>query len=244
MSVTCTVIIGAAQHLDSLKQRAGGEGEVLVFTNDDVLAALAAITAKRPQVVTLERLFAATSRGAALINRVKADPALDSAEIRIVSHDGSYSRVSPRRQPSNPLATAASEPLPPQPRSAPAPSPATSPPAAGLPLDHRGTRRARRFRMREGTEVQLDGTLVKIADLSVSGAQVVAHDQLKPQQRVRLMLADDLGMVRLNASVAWAKFDVSEGISRYRAGIEFKDPEVKAVEAFCMRHKIKDDARS
>lgn len=238
MSVSCTVIIGAAQHLDSLKQRAGGEGEVLTFTDDDVLAALAAITAKRPQIVTLERLFAATSRGAALINRVKADPALDSAEIRIVSHDGSYSRVSPRRPPFNPLATGASKPSTPKPRSTPAPSVTAVPPATASQLDNRGTRRFRRFRLREGTEVQLDGALVNIADLSVGGAQVISQYQLKPQQRVRMILADDLGMVRLNAAVAWALFEVSQGTARYRAGIEFKEPEVKAVEAFCMRHKV------
>ena len=245
MSVNCTIIIGAAQHLDSLKQRAGGEGEVLAFTDDHVLAALVAIKEKRPQVITLERLFAATSRGAALINRVKADPALDSAEIRIVSHDGSYSRVSPRRPPFNPLAPAASKPkpLPPQPRSAPAPSATPAPPSAAPQLDHHGTRRVRRFRMHEGTEVQLDGGLVIIADLSVAGAQVISQHQLKPQQRVRMILADDLGMVRLNGSVAWARFDVSPAGARYRAGIEFKDPEAKAVEAFTMRHKIKDAAR-
>ena len=86
--------------------------------------------------------------------------------------------------------------------------------------------------------MQLDGALVKMADLSVGGAQVLSQYQLKPQQRVRMILADDLGMVRLNAAVAWALFEVSQGIARYRAGIEFKDPEVKSVEAFCMRHKI------
>lgn len=243
MSVSGTVIIGAAQHLDSLKQLSDGDGEVLVFTDDDVLAALAAITAKRPRVVMLERLFAATSRGAAFINRVKADPALESAEIRIVSHDGSYSRVSPRRPPFNPLAPPAGKalPLPPAlPRRVPPPS-ATAPSAAAgsSQIDHRGTRRVPRFRMHEGTEVQLDGALVIMADLSVSGAQVISQYQLKPQQRVRLILADDLGMVRLNGSVAWARFGVSQGTACYRAGIEFKDPEVKSVEAFCMRHKIK-----
>ena len=86
--------------------------------------------------------------------------------------------------------------------------------------------------------MQLDGALVKIADLSVGGAQVLSQHQLKPQQRVRMILADDLGMVRLNAAVAWALFEVSQGIARYRAGIEFKDPEVKSVGAFCARHKI------
>src|SRR5436190_12761980 len=136
MSVTCTVIIGGAQHLDSLKQRAG-DGDVLTFTDDNVLAALAAITAKRPQIVTLERLFAATSRGAALINRVKADPALGSVEIRIVSHDGSYSRVSPRRPPFNPLDTSAGKPPPPPARLSPAPSVIVAPPAAAPQLDKR-----------------------------------------------------------------------------------------------------------
>ena len=37
-------------------------------------------------MVALEQLFAATSRGAALINRIKADPRW-SCEIRIVSHE-------------------------------------------------------------------------------------------------------------------------------------------------------------
>src|SRR4051812_18810142 len=97
MSGTVTVIIGAAQHLDTLKRRAEGDSEVLAFSDEDALAAIAAIRKRRPQFITLERLFAATSRGAALIDRVKADPLLASAEIRIVSHDGSYSRVSARR---------------------------------------------------------------------------------------------------------------------------------------------------
>src|SRR5689334_20921391 len=97
MSEPCTVIIGAKQHLESLKERAGATGEVLTFSDEEALSALEAINAKRPQIITLERLFAPTSRGAALITRVKADPLLASAEIRVVSHDGSYSRVSPRR---------------------------------------------------------------------------------------------------------------------------------------------------
>src|SRR5205823_6439011 len=97
----CTVVIGAQQHLDALRKRAASNGgeEVLAFSDADPLRALEAINQRHPQAVTLERLFAATPRGAALINPIKADPALSSTEIRIVSHDGGYARVSPRRRP-------------------------------------------------------------------------------------------------------------------------------------------------
>ena len=76
MSTPCTVIIGAAELLDALRESAAGGGEVLSFEDKEPLKALEAITTRQPNVIALERLFAATSRGAALINRIKADPAL------------------------------------------------------------------------------------------------------------------------------------------------------------------------
>jgi PilZ domain-containing protein len=228
MAEPCTVIIGAEEHLDSLKRHTDSNDEVLAFRDEDALAALAAITTRSPQVIILERLFAATARGTAFINRLKADAGLSSVEIRMVSHDGSYTRVSLRRAPLNPLA--------PREDKTPASMPATAtPPSAHL--DYHGTRRSQRFRLHEGTEVQLEGSLAKIVDLSPIGAQVLSQQPLKPQQRIRIVLADDLGMVRVNAAVAWASFEIPKGASRYRAGIEFKDAEPKAVEAFCMRHK-------
>ena len=73
-----------------------GNSEVLTFTDAEALHALDAITKRRPTVVALERLFATTPRGAALINRIKVDPNLTNTEIRIVSRDADYLRVSPR----------------------------------------------------------------------------------------------------------------------------------------------------
>ncbi len=109
MSESCTVVIGAPEHLDALRKRAGADGEILGFADREVAKALEAITTRRPAAVVLERLFAATSRGAALINRIKADPDLTFAEIRIVAHDGSYSAsrrdaARPRQRPPPPLA--------------------------------------------------------------------------------------------------------------------------------------------
>src|SRR5436189_3125619 len=101
MSTPCTVVIGAVELLETIRQNAPDDSEVLTFSDTEPLKALDAITVRQPNVIVLERLFAATSRGAALINRIKADPSLTNAEIRVVSLDGTY-RVSPRRTPAPP----------------------------------------------------------------------------------------------------------------------------------------------
>jgi len=232
MSALCTVVIGPQTHLDALRARANsnGGGEVLAFNEAEARNALDAILSRKPTIVTLERLFATTPRGVALINRIKADPGLSSVEIRVASHDGDYSRVSPRRTPP------AVAPIVAAPAARP-PTPAAAPVAAVAQLDWRGTRRAPRFRMKDNTELQVDGGLAKVVDLSSIGAQIVSKSALRPQQRLRVTLADDLGVVRFSAAVAWAAFEIPKGTSRYRAGIEFRDAEGKEVEAFAHRHK-------
>jgi CheY-like chemotaxis protein len=81
------VLIAAPAHLAALKARPE-LGEIIAFADADVLQALEAITSLRPDVVALEKMFADTSRGAALINRIKADPTLKHCEVRLVLHDG------------------------------------------------------------------------------------------------------------------------------------------------------------
>ena len=116
-------------------------------------------------------------------------------------------------------------------------APSVSADEAARNLDYRGTRRAPRFRMAEGTEAQVDGTFATIVDLSTLGAQILCATPLKPQQRVRIILGDDLGLVKCSASVAWASFEIPKGVSRYRAGVEFNDAEASTIDAFCKRHK-------
>src|ERR687887_2364583 len=97
VSNACTVVIGAPDLLPLLKERTpAGDDEVLAFSDADALRALEVISERRPRMVALERVFAATPRGAALINRIRADPALTGAEIRVLSHQGDYTRVLPR----------------------------------------------------------------------------------------------------------------------------------------------------
>jgi PilZ domain-containing protein len=240
MSTPCTVIIGALELLDALRDSTDTGGEVLAFSDTEIVKALDAITSRPPAVIALERLFAATSRGAALINRIKADPALLGAEIRVVSLDGTY-RVSPRRTAVPPILS--TEPAP-QPASVTADAAVEILPqaadAAAAPLahnlDYRGTRRAQRFRLVEGTEMQVDGALATIVDLSTHGAQILCPTLLRPQQVVRIVFGDDLGILKFSATVVSASFEIPKGVSRYRAGIEFKDAEPTSVAAFCRRH--------
>ena len=171
--------------------------------------------------------LAATSRGAALINRIKADPKLSSCEIRIVAHDSPYSRVpggSPAESTADSTAEGAAVAV-----AAPAP--------AGASLDQRGTRRAPRFRIVDGVEVKMDGNTATLVDLSLVGAQVVSPTILKPNQRLRMSLVDGKKPIRFSAGVAWAFFELAKTGPRYRAGIEFFDAEADAVEKFCESKK-------
>ena len=90
----CTVLIAAPALMPVLAERTATEGsELLAFPDSDALRALDVITKRRPAIVALDRGFAASPRGAALINRIKADPSLIQSEIRVVSHDSSDARV-------------------------------------------------------------------------------------------------------------------------------------------------------
>ena len=219
--MSATVLIAAPEHLTVLKERSDLSG-ALAFADTDALQALDTITRQRPAVVALERLFAATSRGAAFINRIKADPALAACEIRIVAHDSAYSRVAPRR---------AGEPPP-----AAAPAAVAEPPRPA-PLDQRGTRRAPRFKVVDNVEVLVDGNPATLIDVSVVGAQVLSATTLRPNQRLRMSLPDATRPIRFSAGVAWAAFEMPKGGPRYRAGIEFYDADAEAVGRFIDANK-------
>jgi hypothetical protein len=113
-----TVLIAAPEHLTILKSRPE-LADSIAFADADVLQALEAITSLRPDVVALEKVFADTSRGNALINRITADPSLKHCDIRIVMHQGGTEVVQRDLEPAPPA--------PPE-------------PAPLSPLDYRGTR--------------------------------------------------------------------------------------------------------
>ncbi len=240
------VVIGASELLDALRSSAG-VGGALAFPDTQPLQALQAITERRPSLVVLERLFAATSRGAALINRIKSDPSLAQTEIRVLSHTGDYARVIARPAARMPEATAPAAVGKSDHASAAAGNAAAvasavnqAPSGEARPLDWHGTRRAPRVRVRAGVEMQIDGDAAVLIDISLIGAQVLSSASLRPNQRVRIALPQDDGPIRFRASVAWAKFELPKtgGAPRYRAGLEFVDADEASITRYCDRVKV------
>src|SRR5919112_1031026 len=87
------VVIAASNLMTSLRERLADDGELVVFPDTEPIQALKSILDPRPRLIVLERLVAATPRGAAHINRIKNDPQLGHAEVRVMSHSGDYTRV-------------------------------------------------------------------------------------------------------------------------------------------------------
>jgi hypothetical protein len=215
------VLIAAPELIPALRERLGGnDEELLTFADSEPLLALQAIAADRPPIVALERLFAASPRGAALITRIKADRALDACEIRILSHDSDYTRVSPRT-PAN---------------STPPPRPARVYRRASR-LDT-GTRRVDRFRMRADVSMMLENRPAFVVDLSELGTQVLAHASLKPKQHVHALLDPGGLELELEGTVVWVQVERVGGRTAYRAGIEFEAPDRPAIARFCEKNKV------
>jgi hypothetical protein len=88
--LAATVLIAPAEHLGGLQEQRGLKG-AKTFVDTEAHLALEHITSERPQIIALEREFATSRRGVALVNRIKGDSSLANTEIRIV-----FSRRAPR----------------------------------------------------------------------------------------------------------------------------------------------------
>ena len=201
-----TVLIAASERLAALQQQADLTNAE-AFTDTDVLKALDTIARRRPQVVALDQRFAASARGAAFINRIKADPALASCEIRVIDPDASAGRgtVTPADAAAVAPAAAAADALP------------------AVQLDRTGTRRAERVAISKSVAVLIDGNPATLVNISIVGAQVLSPSLLRPNQRVRMSLVDEARPIRFNGVVAWAAFEMPKEGPRYRAGVNFYD---------------------
>jgi hypothetical protein len=214
------VLIGPADALPGLQERLDPNAEVQTFTESEALEALDHIIRTKPGIIALQDEFSATSRGTALINRIKDDPALSACEVRVLAHDAAQNRVAVKRSGhAGGPAVAVDEPQP--------------------ALDQRGTRRAPRIRIKDGVEVAVDGNPAALVDLSTVGAQVVSPTVLKPNQRVRVTMGDGKAAVRCSGAIAWAAFEMPKGMpTRYRAGIDFgTSANVPGVDSFANKNK-------
>jgi hypothetical protein len=215
MSTPTVVLIAAPDLIPALRERLGDDAQIVTFGDSEPLRALRAIVSLRPDVVALERMFAASPRGAALIARIKTDPALVTAEVRVLSHNSGYQRVSPRR---------------------PAAPPNTRAPRSARRLDP-GTRRAPRFQVKDSTRAAVDGDDAQIVDLSTFGAQLVVPGSLKAKRVVTVTLGSGRKPLRATGTIVWARVELSRKGPVSRVGVEFADSDQPALDAFVQAHR-------
>lgn len=215
------VLIGLADSLPALRERLDKAADIQTFTDGEALEALDHIMTTKPEVVAMQDEFSESSRGVALINRIKDDPSLAETEVRIMAKDAKRNRVAVKRggKGGGGAAVAVDEPKP--------------------VLDQKGTRRAPRIRVKDGVEIAVDGNPASLVDVSTVGAQVISPTILKPNQRVRVILGDARNQIKCSGSIAWAAFEMPKGsATRYRAGIDFgSSADVGALNAFSKKHK-------
>ena len=233
------VVIAAPNLMSSLAERLAAEGELFTFSDTEPIQALQAILEHRPRLIVLERLVAATPRGAALINRIKTDPNLAQSEVRVMSHTGDYMRQVPRANAAASAGPGGGSESGAAAVAVAAQAPAATPEQPARPLDWQGTRRAPRVRVKNGVEIQLDGNPAAVIDVSTVGAQVVSATILRPNQKVRVSIPQDDALMRCRGTVAWAKFELpkASGPPVYRAGVEFLDADANVVGQFSTRNR-------
>ena len=213
------VLIGPLDSLPALQERLDPKADVQTFTDAEALEALDHIIRNKPALVAMQDEFADSSRGQALINRIKDDAVLATVEVRVMGKNPAQNRVAVKRgSPGGSAVVAVAEKL----KSA---------------LDQKGTRRAARVPIKDGVEVAVDGNTAGLIDLSVVGAQVVSSTVLKPNQRVRVTMEN--GKVKCAGAVVWAAFEMPKGLpTRYRAGIDWGvTAEAPKVETFAKKNK-------
>ncbi len=215
------VLIGPPDALPGLQERLDPSADIQTFADSDALEALDHIIRTKPTLVALQDEFADSSRGQALINRIKDDGSLIECEVRVMARNAAQNRVAVKRgSHGGGAAVAVDE----QPKPA---------------LDQKGTRRAPRVRIKDGVEVVIDGNPAALVDLSKVGAQVVSPTILKPNQRVRVAFGDTKAPVKCAGAIAWAAFEMPKGQpTRYRAGIDFgTTADAPGIDAFAEKNK-------
>jgi hypothetical protein len=210
------IVIASAPMVSAWRVLLDGQPNTRIFSETDFLTALDAIITDRPEVIALDPMFAATARGAALVSRVKADPALQGSEIRTLVRDGIESPVVSPSADSDAASALQSQ-----------------------PLDTCGTRRAPRYPMGTEVDAKVNGTAGRLVNLSITGSQMLAAIRLRPSEGIRLSLADESSDLRLSGTIAWVSLEIAAKSAgqRYRFGVEFRNADTHLLDDFCMRHR-------
>ena len=203
-------VIAGSAHAAALRRRLEHDPTITVFAESESLDALELILANPPKVLALDSAIVRTARGAQIVSQLKAHVSVD---VRVLTED----------EASLPMLLAIHD---------------IALHAASRPIEGWGTRGAKRFAMKPGVEVVVDGERSRLVNLSVSGAQLVLPARVQPRQHLRLTLVDKTCERRFRALVAWSTVELADSMVKYRAGVSFVDPDPNAIDAFCIRNAV------
>src|SRR5262245_13483257 len=133
---------------------------ILALADVDDQHALAVIERRRPKLVVLMQMFAASARGASFVTQLRGNADLAGLEIRVLPAEHAALLGSTEVLVGDVLASRA-QPLPAGP-----------------------ARRAPRITMPDGVELRVEGASAALVNVSLFGAQVVSPSALKPNQQV------------------------------------------------------------
>jgi len=215
-----SVIVADANRIQAIRNGVQLPGRVLQFTSGNTGSAMESIRAYRPKLVAIDAVFAESPAGIAFADRV--DEIGGIAVRLILRHDGRWT-------------TTARAPKPDATESATAPT-IVVPKVAAAPVAN--TRRAPRFRVRSPLEAIVESAPATLIDLSIHGAQLISLPALRPNQRIKVGLADTGDMLNVMALVAWSCFERTDSSPDpfYRVGLEFTDAAQKTIEAYRVRY--------
>lgn len=201
-------VIAGSGHAAALRRRLEHDSTIAVFAESESLEALRLIVENPPKILALDSAVVKTARGALIVSRLK-------------EHAGVDVRVLLENEANLPLLLVEH---------------GIGLQAASHPLEGAGTRGATRFAMKVDVKVVVDGERSRLVNLSITGAQLVIPSRIQPRQSVRLTLVDEKSQKRYSALVAWSTLEIAQSAVNYRAGVSFVDPDVTAIEAFCLRN--------
>jgi len=207
-----TVLVADPQRMPALRDALRLDGRVLRFMSTNLATALESIRTNNPGVVAVDAAFAETAPGRAFLDHVAALP-VPSSSVRLVRQvNGAWSTM--------PLAGEA------------------PPAAADARAARQDTRRAPRFPVAETLQAVVESSAANLIDLSVLGAQVISEPVLRPNQKIKVALPDEVGTMRVTAHIAWSMYERPTHATDpyYRAGLEFADGAQQTLEDYCRRH--------
>jgi hypothetical protein len=202
------VLIASEDVLAGWSASAARPAGILALADVDDQHALAVIARRRPQVVVLMQMFAASARGASFVSQLRGNADLAGLDIRVLPAARSTLLGSADVLAGHLLASAA-QPLPAGP-----------------------ARRAPRIALPSGVEACVEGATAALVNVSPFGAQVVSPKALTPNQQVEMVIDRYHVGLHTRAEIVWSSLELSRAGITYRAGIAFPaaHPEVLKLE--------------